>query len=117
MIIADNNKISIVRGDSGSVEITVNAIVSDEEVEYELEAGDTLTFRMSKSFDGEPLIEKDITDGTLGFDPADTADLPFGDYYYDVTLESDGLTDHVIQADRNDPNFFILEAVPYGTES
>lgn len=115
MIIADNNKITIVRGDSGSLDITVNVLVDGEEQEYELEEGDTLTFRMSKEFHGEPLIEKEIQDGNLGILPADTEDLPFGDYFYDVTLESDGMVDHIIQVDKNNPNFIIAEAIPYGT--
>lgn len=116
MIIADNNKITIVRGDTGSLQIAVNVVVNSEEQEYEMQSGDTLTFRMSKSFNGEPLIEKVITNEILGFVSSDTENLPFGDYYYDVTLESDGLVDHIIQADKNDPNFTIAEAVPHGAD-
>lgn len=116
MIIADNNKVTIVRGDTGSLAVAVNVVVDGEEQEYELEEGDRLIFRMSKNFNGEPLIEKTVSDGTVSFDAADTADLPFGEYYYDVTLESDGTIDHIIQADRNDPNFKIAEAVPYGAD-
>ena len=116
MIIADNNKITIVRGDTGSLQIAVNVVVNSVEQEYELQSGDTLTFRMSKSFNGEPLIEKVITNGVLGFVSSDTEDLPFGDYFYDVTLENDGVKDHIIQADKNDPNFTIVEAVPHGAD-
>lgn len=115
MIIADNNKITIVRGNTGSLDVGVNIVTNNEEEEYELQEGDKLIFRMSKTFQGEPLIEKEIQNGVLGFVPADTEDLPFGKYFYDVTLESDGLVDTIIQADKNDPNFTIAEAVPHGT--
>lgn len=116
MIIADNNKITIVRGNTGSLDVAVNIVTNNEEEEYELEEGDKLTFRMSKTFQGEPLIEKEIQNGVLGFVPADTEDLPFGDYFYDVTLETDGLVDTIIQADDKNPNFIIAKAVPHGTD-
>ena len=111
MIIADNNKITIVRGDTGSLQIAVNVVVNSEEQEYTPQTGDTFVFRMAKSFGGEPLIEKELQDGEIEFATADTEELPFGDYFYDVTLENDGVKDHIIQADKNDPNFTIAEAV------
>ena len=113
MVIASNNKITIVRGDTGSLDVTVTAVVNGEEVEYELEEGDTLTFRMSKQLGGTPLIEKEIEDGELGLLSSDTASLPFGDYYYDITFVSsdESVVDHIIQATAGDPNFIITEAV------
>lgn len=116
MIIADNNKITIVRGNTGSLDVGVNIVTNNEEEEYELEEGDKLIFRMSKTFQGEPLIEKEIENGILGFAPEDTEDLPFGEYFYDVTLEADGLVDTIIQADDKNPNFIIAKAVPHGTD-
>lgn len=111
MIVVDNNKVTIVRGDTGSLTVAVNEIVDGEEQEYTPQTGDTFVFRMAKSFGGEPLIEKELQDGEIEFASADTEDLPFGDYFYDVTLENDGVKDHIIQADKNDPNFTIAEAV------
>lgn len=111
MIVVDNNKITIVRGDTEPLTLDVNEIVDGEEQTYTPQEGDEFVFRMAKSFGGEPLIEKTFVDGDIEFASADTKDLPFGEYYYDVTLENEGVIKHIIQADKNDPNFTIAEAV------
>ena len=50
MIVVDNNKITIVRGDTGTLDLAVNEIVDGEEQEYTPQTGDTFVFRMAKSF-------------------------------------------------------------------
>lgn len=90
-----NNKqpITIVRGTTNAFSVAVKIKQTGEA--YVLAEGETLRFGV-KQFpeENEYLMKKDFStadeDGTYAFviDVDDTADLPFGTYYYDVGLQS-----------------------------
>lgn len=94
-------KIGIVRGTSNTLTLSVVDANGDG---YTLSEGEKLLFGVKeKPEDAELLIKKIITectDGvcTLEFDPADTIDLKYGRYIYDIGLRSGGKYYPVIKA-------------------
>lgn len=107
MFRTEDNAIFITRGDSATIEITVTR--SNSSV-YTLAEGDTLTLSVKRSVrDNEVLISKKITSGnTITFNPSDTQGLDFGEYRYDVQLDTkEGKVYTVIEPD----SFFVCEEV------
>lgn len=86
-------KISIVRGTTNTFAV---AVVDEAGDAYTLGSGEVLRFGVKKRpEDAEYIFMKESTapntDGEYEFniEVDDTATLPFGDYYYDVGLQSD----------------------------
>lgn len=78
----EDNSISLTRGDSARIDITV---VDAEGEEYELQEGDVLLFTVKSSVnDKDILIQK--SGAIVNLLPADTEDLEYGKYVYDVQL-------------------------------
>ena len=100
-----NNKIYLVRGDSGAITVTVlNADGSTRVIQPDDEI--LMTVRASPT--SEILFQK--TGPEIIIDPTDTASLAFGIYCYDVQITlADGTVDTVIP--KND--FVVLEEVTY----
>ena len=70
-----NNNISIVRGDTGILQINFSQEV------------DSAVFSVKKNIeDTEYVLQKNITDGVLQFDHDDTNDLEAGKYVYDIQV-------------------------------
>ena len=81
----EGTNITLTRGDTLNVQITMKQGSRD----YEPQNGDVIRFAMKKKYtDPEPLITKIIPNGTLRLhlDPADTKELDFGRYVYDIEL-------------------------------
>lgn len=58
---------------------------NDEWIPFTPAAGSKIIFRLKKDpMVGEVLLEKELVDGELAFDVADTASLEFGDYRYEL---------------------------------
>ncbi len=107
----DGTTIRLTRGDS----LVVQLELTQDGEPYTPAEGDSIAFGLKSKLnasktafvDAEPLVEKAILtdDMTLRLAPADTKDLPFGNYAYDieVTLAS-GQVDTVINNAR-----FILQ--------
>ena len=85
--------IKMTRGDTLNVKVTIN---KDGE-EYVPEEGDVIRFALKSNTlksdnsgykDEEPLILREIPTDTmlLKLDPADTKELPFGTYVYDIEI-------------------------------
>lgn len=85
--------IKLTRGDTLSAEITV---MNGDEV-YTPSSGDQINFYLKHNkmdsgktqyIDENPLITKGVPIGTmtLTLEPTDTAELPFGDYVYDLEM-------------------------------
>lgn len=97
-----NNTIWLTRGDTLELDVVLE--------DYTPQAGDTIRFALkrdqlnisdSEYLDDTPLIVKNIPTGTmkLHLDPADTKDLGFGRYVYDIELTyEDGTVDTFITA-------------------
>lgn len=84
--------IKLTRGDSFYTQI---GMTTDDGQPYVPEEGDSLRFVMKNAkivggeyVDEEPVLEKNIPTDTLVLTlaPADTSDLPFGRYVYDIEL-------------------------------
>lgn len=89
--VSENGYISLTRGDTARLTVSVTDDVSGEP--YELQNGDTLTLSVKKSIkDVDPVLSKTIENtDTFHIEPKDTAGLSFGKYMYDVQLTmSDG---------------------------
>ena len=88
----DGNKITMTRGDTLQLQVTI----TQGEEEYTPVEGDTVRFALKSQLNGkgtafkeeEPLIEKSIPIATmiLKLDPADTKELLFGQYTYDIEI-------------------------------
>ena len=93
-----NNKIKIVRGDTGCIEFTVQ--------NYSLSKGDKVKFTVKASMTAtEPAILKEITEFTengtalIVLNEEDTNSLAAGDYLYEIEVRlRDGSVDTVITA-------------------
>ena len=95
LVIDKNNRITIINGDTGILNLKVS--------NYALKEGDTVTLTVKATLDAKPLISKVIDsfneDGTctIVLDPSDTVGLRAGTYIYDIQLNlSDGRVDTII---------------------
>lgn len=100
-----NNKVYLVRGDSGAITVTVlNADGSTRVIQPDDEI--LMTVRTTPT--SEILFQK--TGPEIVIEPTDTASLAFGTYCYDVQITlADRTVDTVIP--KND--FIVLEEVTY----
>lgn len=88
MYTVKKTSIILTRGDTFKAQIT---ITDKDGNPYEPQLGDTVRFAMKKNYndpDTQVLIVKDIPIETLilTLEPADTKDLDFGTYVYDIQL-------------------------------
>lgn len=90
MLRIEGTTITLTRGDSARIQLTLNKRYADGTTEaYTPEEGDTIRFAMKKEFSDElaPILI-DIPTSTLllHIRPANTKNLPYGEYKYDVEL-------------------------------
>lgn len=85
MLKIDNNSITLTRGDSAELELTITDANGDA---YDY-SGDTVKFGVKRrATDTTPaMLVKEFEDGKITFNPEDTANMEYGDYLYDVQLE------------------------------
>ena len=99
------NEIQITRGDTGRVELD---ITQTDGKPYERQPGDIVTFTVKKSTsDLTPIIQKLVGESNaFTIEPADTENLDYGPYFYDVQLvcASDNSVNTIIV-----PSLFIVE--------
>lgn len=105
MIIIKGTEISIIRGDSATINLSIKNRNSDEE--YNLLAGDIVRFSVKRDIsDSELLIQKTFENNQIKIEHDDTKSLSFGDYVYDVELQyANGDRDTIIS-----PSKFIILA-------
>ena len=78
------NNIKMVRGDTGEVEL---ALTLDDGTAVEPDAYSAV-FSLKKSIDDiATIMQKTFVDGKISFSHADTNNLPYGTYVYDVQVE------------------------------
>ena len=103
-----NNNISIIRGDSATITLSITDSNGDP---YTILPTDVVTMMVRQTPNSEVVMSKTFTDATLNIAPADTSSLPCGNYVYDVQLvHEDGWTDTIIPVHQ----FIILQEVTYG---
>lgn len=95
------NEIYHIRGDTGEIGLTLLT----RGVELQLDDTCDIVFTVKKSYDDdEPTMQKHVCDGRITFLNEDTADLPVGDYVYDIEVrihDADGGPDQVATVVRN----------------
>lgn len=76
-------RVTLTRGDTLNVPVEVT---NPDGTPYEMQDGDSLRFKMTDVAGGSVLIEKQIPTDTLilSISHSDTANLPFGTYFFDV---------------------------------
>ena len=80
----DNCNVKITRGDTGVIAISLQ---NKDGSSYEMQPDDVLVMTVkTNTFSKDVLIEKQFADGQIKIDPADTDNLSYGTYYYDVQL-------------------------------
>jgi hypothetical protein len=102
MLNIENNTITMVRGDTAK--ITLSIFLKDG-TEYEVKSGDIIRFAAKKRYtDVNPVIEKIVDNETLllQLDPEDTKPLGMGEnkgkYVYDIQItQEDGSVDTFIR--------------------
>ena len=84
MLYIKGNDIKLTRGDT----LYLTIPITNGEEEYIVQSDDTLTFSVKKMLsDSDYKIQKVIIgNNTFHIEPSDTANLPFGRYYYDIEL-------------------------------
>lgn len=101
-------QITLTRGDSFYAEVGI--LYKIGKLPYTPVSTDTIRFALKKNYDDEtPLLTKPIPYDTLilHLAPADTKDLPFGEYVYDVQLtDKNGEVDTFIAGRKEDPLIF-----------
>ena len=94
MISVDGTTITLTRGDTETLTVTVTDADGQP---YELGDGEYIEFvAKAKPTDAEPLVRKVTTDGTITFDRADTWGLAVGKYVYNVRVEDGTSSYHTI---------------------
>ena len=103
-----NNNITMVRGDSATISLSIQ---NADGSEYTILPTDSVTMMVRKTPTSEVVISKTLDYGVLNITPADTSNLPFGSYVYDIQIvHGDGWTDTIIPVHR----FDVLQEVTYG---
>ena len=84
--ILEDNTIQLTRGDTAA--ITVDIIDEVSSTQYQMASDDTLTLSVKRSVDDPKYYFQKIVTGTnrITIEPADTRNLGYGTYVYDVQL-------------------------------
>ena len=78
-----NNNISIIRGDSATITLS---ITDAEGNPYTIKSTVSITMMVRKTPTSDVVLTKTFTDAVLNIDPVDTSSLACGSYVYDVQL-------------------------------
>lgn len=86
--IDDEDNIYLTRGDTAIIDI---ALFDEDGEPYAMLSSDRLVFTLRKLYDkGAILIEKEVDEPSFSFTSAETKDLDFGEYVYDIYLKNTG---------------------------
>lgn len=99
LIVSSSGDISLTRGDTAKLTV---AITDDAGQPYTVQEDDVVTLTVKKNYEDEvPLIEKKVT-GSADFhiEPADTKELAFDKYKYDVQVTTADGENYTVIADK-----------------
>lgn len=102
-------RITLTRGDTFPCSVS---ILNPDGTPYEMQSGDTVRFMLSEQAGGPTILSKTLVGGAFQLGPADTNQLDFGTYFFDVQMTfADGTVDTFIAegqltlADEADPKY------------
>ena len=109
MLNCQNNTITLTRGDTAVLRLD---ITDDKGNPYKLTDSDVVIFTLKRSvMERDVIFQKSMVDGKIVIQPQDTANLEYGQYFYDVELtKEDGFVATVIPPHR----FIVAEEVTWG---
>ena len=86
--ILPDNTIELTRGDIAPFTVE---ILTDQGEAYHMQEGDTLTLSVKQRLSAQQYTLQKVVKGSadITIEPADTAGLAFGDYIYDVQLDTE----------------------------
>lgn len=88
MLQITNDEIILTRGDSADIILNITDANGDA---YTPAETDVIKFTMKKNCETTDIIlQKTLVNQIISIEPADTADLNYGAYYFDVQLETAG---------------------------
>ena len=108
MFKVSNKTISITRGDTGTFSLNITT-ANGTDYDY---SNDTVLFTVKRSvYEANHLIQKQVVYGeNIVIEPNDTASLPYGEYWYDVQVTTEGgVVDTVIPPSK----FIVLQEVTF----
>lgn len=108
MLNCQNNIITMTRGDTAVLKLD---IIDEQGIPYDVTDSDVVIFTLKRSvLDKAVVFQKSMVDGKITIQPQDTANLEYGQYFYDVELtKEDGFVATVIPPHR----FVIAEEVTW----
>lgn len=100
LLIDSNNKITLTRGDTMSLNVTAKTKDGDP---YVLQDGETMRMAISNGFEGQStyvlMLSKSVTNGSVTFSSTETKTLDYKTYNYDVEItHTDGTVDTFISS-------------------
>ena len=94
LFIDTDDNILLTRGDTATLNIS---ITDSEGNPYTMQEGDTLKFSIKRIYtEPEVLLELVVTEPVVHLSSADTDNLSFGVYHYDVVFINDSIVDTII---------------------
>lgn len=106
----EGNTIRLTRGDTGVFSLDIKN-AQGQSYDY---SQDTVLFTVKPNvYAKDPLIQKQVVYGeNITISPADTENLPYGTYVYDIQLETaGGIVDTIITPSK----FIVMEEVTWHT--
>lgn len=86
MLVITNDEVILTRGDSA--DIIVNITDANGDI-YTPDVTDVIKFTLKKNCEtSDIIIQKTLVNSVISLLPADTKDLPYGTYYFDVQLST-----------------------------
>lgn len=87
MLYIKGNTIKLTRGDTAYLTVPIKSALGEE---YTLSSKDTLTLSVKETTSSTEYLFQKILTGTNVFhiEPQDTASIPFGNYKYDIQLNT-----------------------------
>lgn len=103
MLVITNDEVNLTRGDSA--DIIVNITDANGDI-YTPAEGDVIKFTLKKNCEtSDIIIQKTLVNSIISLQPADTKDLPYGTYYFDVQLTTAGADVYTVVS----PHRFIID--------
>lgn len=88
MLVITNDEVILTRGDSADIIVNITDANGDA---YRPAEGDVIKFTLKKNCEtSDIIIQKTLVNSIISLKPADTEDLPYGTYYFDVQLKTAG---------------------------